>query len=70
MERRSLDAAAKNREDIAAIKHRYLTGQITREEAQRQAAPVIERINAKMQEIAKKHGKRSYPKMTFIGLFR
>ena len=70
MQRSSLDAAAKNREDIADIRRRYLSGQITREQAKLEAAPVLERINTKMQEIAKKHGKRNYPKLDFIGIMR
>jgi hypothetical protein len=66
----SLDNAVANREAIAHIKSLYLRGKIDRQVAEALAEPVINRINKRQQEIAKKHGKRSYPKTTFIGLFR
>lgn len=70
MQQTALDVAAKNRADIADIKQRYLTGQISRKQAQIEAAPVIERINARQTEIALRHGNKNYPKTTFIGLMR
>jgi hypothetical protein len=66
----SLDNAVANREAIAHIKSLYIRGKITREVAEALAEPVINRINKRQQEIAKKYGKRNYPKTTFIGLFR
>ena len=66
----SLDNAVKNRESIAHIKSLYIRGKISREVAEALAEPVINRINKRQQEIAKKYGKRSYPKTTFIGLMR
>lgn len=65
-----LDNAVSNRESIAQIKRLYLSGKITREVAEALASPVIARINKQQQEIAKKYGKRNYPKTTFIGLMR
>ena len=65
-----LDNAVSNRESIAQIKRLYLSGKITREVAEALASPVIARINKQQQEIARKYGKRSYPKTTFIGLMR
>ena len=65
-----LDNAVANREAIAHIKSLYLRGKISRDVAEALAEPVINRINKKQQEIAKKHGKRSYPKTTFVGLMR
>jgi hypothetical protein len=65
-----LDNAAANREAIDRIKSLYLRGKISREVAEALATPVIERINKRQQEIAKKYGKRRYPKTTFIGLMR
>lgn len=62
--------AVSNREQIAHVKSLYLRGRITREVAEALAQPVINRINKKQQEIARKHGKRSYPKTTFISLMR
>ncbi len=70
MQRPALTTATTNRADIDDIKRRYLTGQITRQQAQLEANPVIERINAKQQEIARRYGKRNYPKTTFIGIMR
>lgn len=65
-----LDNAVSNRESIAQIKRLYLSGKITREVAEALASPVIARINKQQQQIAKKYGKRNYPKTTFIGLMR
>jgi len=65
-----LDNAVANREAIAQIKSLYMRGRISREVAEALAEPVINRINKRQQEVAKKHGKRSYPKTTFIGLMR
>jgi hypothetical protein len=70
MQRTALDTAAKNRAAIDDIKQRYLTGQISRAQAQIEATPVIQRINARQQEIARQYGKRGYPLTTFIGLMR
>ena len=65
-----LDNAASNREAIDRIKSLYLLGKINREVAEALAAPVIKRINRRQLEIAKKYGKKNYPKTTFIGLMR
>jgi len=65
-----LENAAANREAIDRIKSLYLRGKITREVAEALATPIIERINKRQQEIARKYGKRRYPKTTFIGLMR
>jgi hypothetical protein len=65
-----LDNAVANREAIDRIKSLYLRGKISREVAEALARPVIERINKRQQEIAKKYGKKRYPKTTFIGLMR
>lgn len=66
----SLDNAVANREAIAHIKSLYLRGKIDRKVAEALAEPVINRINKRQQEIAKKYGKKGYPKQTFIGLMR
>lgn len=70
MQGKDLTEAANNREAIAHIRSLYLRGKINREVAEALAKPVIERINRRQQEIAKKYGRRSYPKTTFIGLMR
>jgi hypothetical protein len=62
--------AVSNREAIAQIKSLYLRGRISRDVAEALAEPVINRINKQQQVIAKKYGKRNYPKTTFIGLMR
>ena len=66
----NLDTAVANRQAIAYIKRRYDTGRITRDEAKILAEPVLDRINAKQAEIAKKYGKKNYPKLDFINAFR
>ena len=66
----NLASAVSNRETIARIKSLFLRGKISREVAEALAQPVINRINKQQQEIAKKYGKRNYPKTTFIGLMR
>lgn len=70
MQGKDLSQAVGNREAIAHIKSLYLRGRISREVAQALAEPVINRINKRQQEIARLHGKKNYPKTTFIGLFR
>lgn len=70
MQSKDLSQAASNREAIAHIKSLYNRGCISREVAQALAEPVIDRINKRQQEIAKRHGKRSYPKTSFAALMR
>lgn len=70
MQDRDLSEAVANREAIARVKSLYIRGRITREVAEALARPTIERINKKQQEIAKKHGKRGYPKTSFVSLMR
>lgn len=66
----SLDNAVANREAIAQIKSLYIRGRISREVAEALAEPVINRINKRQAEVAARHGKKHYPKTTFIGLMR
>ena len=60
-----IDQAAKNRTDIANIKRRYVTGEITREEAKALAQPILDRINkataVKTKELNKKYGLHRKP---------
>lgn len=62
------DQAAKNRTEIANIKHRYITDEITREEAKALAQPILDRINkataAKTKELNKKY--RLHRKPVFL----
>lgn len=55
-----INQAVKNRVDIADIKRRYVTGEITREEAKAIAQPILDRINTvtavKTKELNKKYG--------------
>lgn len=57
--------AADNREKLYGIRKQMLSGQITYDEAKELAAPVIEAINTKAKEIAKRHGKR--PQLVSFG---
>ena len=65
-----LNTATENRMAIAKIKRVYDKGEISRDEAKRLTQPVLDRINARSLEIAKKHGKNSYPKLNFISVMR
>ncbi len=60
-----IDQAVKNRVDIADIKRRYATGEISREEAKTLAQPILDRINAatamKTKELNKKYGLHRKP---------
>ena len=69
MQHKDLSQAVSNRQVISDIKGRYLRGEITREQAKLEAAPVIERINKRGAEISKKWNK-SYAPQNFIGLMR
>lgn len=64
----SIDQAAKNRANIAVIKRRYTTGEISREEAKLLAQPILDRINKataiKTKELNKKYGIQRKP--TFL----
>lgn len=52
------EQAAKNIADIEAVRKQMLSGELTYDEAKEAAAPIINRINTRAKEIAKKHGKR------------
>jgi hypothetical protein len=52
-----LDQAVKNRQAIADIKRKYLSGEISRDEAKQLAQPILDRINARAIQIAAKHGR-------------
>ena len=60
-----IEQAVKNRVDIADIKRRYITGEITREEAKILAQPILDRINEatviKTKELNKKYGLHRRP---------
>lgn len=60
-----IDQASKNRMDIASIKRRYITGEITREQAKALAKPILDRINRttalKTEELNKKYGLHRKP---------
>lgn len=64
-----LMTAAHNRAKIAAIKLLYDTGEISREEAKRLAQPVLDRINAKNAEVAKRHRMKPY-RLDFVSAMR
>ncbi len=66
----NLEQAVKNRVDIADIKRKYLSGQISREEAKKLAKPILDKVNARSAEVAKKHGRRQYYKLDFINAMR
>lgn len=69
------DQAIKNRADIADIKRRYISGEITREEAKVLAQPILEKINeaiaTKTKELNKKYRLRRKPVfLDFINAMR
>ena len=64
-----MEQAKQNREDIEAIKMALGCGFISYDEAKIEAKPILDRINKKGREIAKKYGKHYYP-ITFNELMR
>ena len=58
-----------DREKLFDIRGRLLVGIISYDEARIEANPIIERMNKKGRDIAKKHKKRFYG-LTFSGLMR
>lgn len=71
----NLDMAIKNRTEIAEVQRKYLTGEITREEAKVLAQPVLDRINKltiiKTEELNEKYGlKRKPALLDFINAMR
>jgi polyhydroxyalkanoate synthesis regulator phasin len=62
--------ASQNRTALAEIKRKYDTGEISRDEAKQLSQPILARINNRSAEIAKKYGKKNYPKLDFINAMR
>lgn len=61
--------AIKNREAIENIRHRMNSGAITYEQAQLEAKPIIDSMNARMAEISREHGFKP-KKLSFKYLMR
>lgn len=61
--------AKQNREDILEIKTALALGYISYDEAKREAGPILEKINLRGKNIAKKYGKKFYP-ITFMEIMR
>ena len=57
------------REQLECIKFKFYTGQISYYQAKEEAQPVIDEMNAKGKEIAKKYNQRFKP-FTFSSLMR
>jgi len=57
------------REQIEHIRFKLLKGVITYDEAKTEAQPIINEMNKRGREIAKKH-KQKFKPFTFIGLMR
>lgn len=64
-----MEQAIRNRKEIEQIKLSLGAGVLSYDEAKEQAQPIIDRINKRGREIAKKYGKKHYP-ITFIELMR
>lgn len=64
-----MNTAAQNMSRVNRIKRWYYGGLVTYDEAKRLMEPVLEDINTKGAEIAKKYNKRPRP-ITFAGLMR
>lgn len=72
---KKLEQAAKNRADVAEIKRRYVSGEISREQAKELAQPVLDRINkatiAKTKELNKKYSMNRKPALIdFVNAMR
>lgn len=57
------------RSQIEQLKFLLVTGRITYDEAKEMAEPIIEKMNERGKEIAKKHNQKFRP-FTFTGLMR
>ena len=64
-----MELAKQNREDIETIKMALAYGYISYDEAKIEAKPILDRINKKGKEIAKKYNKNYYP-ITFTEIIR
>lgn len=64
-----MEQAKQNREDIQEIKMSLALGYISYDEAKEEARPILDRINDRGREIAKKYGKKYYP-ITFTEIMR
>jgi len=65
-----LSIAVANRQALANIKRRYDTGEISQAEAKRLAQPIIERVNRRAAEVAKRYGKSRYIVLDFVSSMR
>ena len=63
------DQAIENQQSIEDIRHKYNSGEYTREQAVEAAQPYLDRINAKAVEIAGRHGVKP-KKVTFMEVMR
>lgn len=63
------DKAQANRNAIESIRHRMNSGELTYEQAQAEAQPIIDAMNARMAEISKEHGFKP-KKLSFKYLMR
>lgn len=62
--------AINNRSEIHRIQQMYLSGQLTKEQAEKELLPTINKIHAKSCEIAKKYNKSKPSKPKFSYLMR
>ena len=65
-----LSIALANRQALADIKRRYDTGHITQQEAKELAQPIINRVNKRAAEVARKYGKSKYIVLDFVSSMR
>ncbi len=64
-----MEQAIKNREELTEIKMALAIGDISYDEARKLASPILDRINSKGKEIAKKYNKK-YHAISFIEVMR
>lgn len=64
-----MQQAQQNRQDIEELKLALAYGHISYDEAKIEAKPILDKINKKGKEIAKKYGKKYYP-ITFTEIMR
>lgn len=64
-----MEQTLQNRKDIEEIKIALALGYISYDEAKIEAKPILDRINKKGKEIAKKYNKNYYP-VTFTEIIR
>lgn len=64
-----MNAVENHRDQIEFIRRKYLTGELSYEDAKKAIQPILDDLNKRCREIAKKYGKKHSP-ITFAYVMR